>query len=302
MYEKKLFSLGVFLLLISLTSSTFSQKDLRTANGYKQSNGYVGVALLIGNSDYQFATKLNSPVNNANDLAKVLKELGFKILPVRANATLAEMETAIAEFERELAANTGVGVFYYSGHGIQSKGLNYLLPTDANIPTEAFLRQKAIDLESVMETMEGATKKVKIVILDACRNDPFKDWKTKGGNEKWLAKVDALNRMLIAYATSPKKTAADGTNRNSPYTEILLQEISKPNISINDMLQKVRTNLASKYNQTSWENTSLLERFCFGGCEGLNIASNSNNSSSSTQNSSNKIECANCISRGPEMV
>jgi formylglycine-generating enzyme required for sulfatase activity len=145
--------------------------------------------------------------------------------------------------------------------------LNYLIPVDANIPTESFLKQKAIDLESVMGTMEEATNKAKIVILDACRNDPFKGWANKGTADKGLAKVDAPDGMLIAFATSPKKTAADGLGRNSPYTEILLQEIVRPNVSIVDMFQDVRTNLSQKYNQISWENTSLLGRFCFGGCE-----------------------------------
>lgn len=248
------------------------QKDLQTKRDDLQSDGYVGVALVIGNSAYQFATKLNSPVNDANDMAEAFRKLGFKVLKVRTNATLSEMEAAIAEFDREISANQGVGVFYYSGHGVQSKGINYLIPVDANIPTEAFLRQKAVDLESVMGTMEAATNKAKIVILDACRNDPFKGWRNKGDGEKGLAKVDAPDGMLIAFATSPKRTAADGLGRNSPYTEILLQEIVKPNISITDMLQNVRSNLATRYSQISWENTSLLGKFCFAGCNVENTA------------------------------
>jgi hypothetical protein len=253
------------IICLLLIVPTIAQKDLQTIRNDKQNDGYVGVALVIGNSNYQYATVLNSPVNDALDIGKTLELLGFKVLKVRTNANITEMETAIAEFGRELAKNQGVGVFYYSGHGVQAKGLNYLIPVEANIPTESFLKQKAIDLESVMGTMDESTDKAKIIILDACRNDPFKNWRVKGDAVKGLAKIDAPEGMLVAFATSPSKTAADGIGRNSPYTEVLLQEIVKPNVSITDMLQDVRTILKSKYNQTSWENTSLLGKFYFAG-------------------------------------
>lgn len=136
--EMRYISFICFILTLSLfvVSVSAQPKDLRTLRDDKQSDGYVGVALVIGNSDYEHATKLNSPVNDAGDMGKTLSNLGFKVLKIRADATLEEMDSVVAEFGRELSANKGVGIFYYSGHGVQSYGKNYLIPVDASIPLE----------------------------------------------------------------------------------------------------------------------------------------------------------------------
>jgi formylglycine-generating enzyme required for sulfatase activity len=266
-----------FSFLTILFSVTFAQpKDMRTIREDKKSDGYVGVALVIGNSAYKHATPLNSPVNDAGDMAKTFANLGFKVLSVRANAGFSEMDNAIAEFGRELEKNGGVGVFYYSGHGVQSNGKNYLIPIDANIPLESFLSSRSVDADIVLRTMANATKGFKVVILDACRNNPFaKSWGYKGDTGSGLAGIySAPKGTLIAYATSPNDTAADGNGRNSPYTEVLLQEMIKPNVKIGEMFDNVREILdtQTKGDQTPWESTSLIGKFCFAGCNVENTA------------------------------
>lgn len=273
LYFKNIRKLSGFLIWTVFIGLSFSpanaQKDLKTVTENTNSAQFRGVALVIGNSEYQNATKLNSPVNDAEDMAKTLRNLGFKVLAVRKNSSLQEMENAVAEFGRELKENKGVGIFYYSGHGVQSKGSNYLIPVEASIPAEAFLKNKALDVDAVLQTMADATGSLKIVILDACRNNPFaKNWGLKGSAGDGLAMQYAPKGMLIAYATSPNDTAADGKGRNSLYTEVLLQEIVKPNVSISEMFNEVGNLLNDKTNgdQTPWISNSPVGRFCFAGC------------------------------------
>lgn len=276
-----------FVLFVFAAGVAAQPKDLRLLRDDKQSDGFVGVALVVGNSDYKYTTRLKSPVNDAQDMAKTLSGLGFKVLKVRSDASLAEMDDAVAEFGRELAVNKGVGVFYYSGHGVQSDGKNYLIPVDANIPLESFLKSRSFDTDVVLETMAKVTKGFKIVILDACRNNPFaKSWGYKGGSgADGLAGIYSAPRgMIIAYATSPNDTAADGTGRNSPYTEVLLQEIIKPDLRIGEMFNNVREILDNRTNgdQTPWESTSLIGRFCFAGCKIQNTPSPGNTAESNS--------------------
>jgi len=277
-----IFILWSGLVCLICTFSVFTQqKDLKTVRNDKQSDGYVGVALVFGNSAYKFATVLTSPVNDANDMSNTLTALGFKVLKVRANATLEEMDVAIAEFGRELKKNGGVGVFYYSGHGVQSNGKNYLIPVDANIPLESFLKSRSMDTDVVLETMAKATTGFKVVILDACRNNPFaKSWgyKTTESGGGLAGIYSAPRGSLIAYATSPNDTAADGFGKNSPYTEVLLRELVKPGVKVGEMFDNVREILDKRTSgdQTPWESTSLIGAFCFASC------SNTRNNESTT--------------------
>jgi hypothetical protein len=166
------------------------------------------------------------------------------------------MEAAIIEFGRRLSEG-GVGAFYYAGHGLQVRGRNYLVPVDAEIEDEASTRVAAVDVELLLEQMAEAKNRVNVVILDACRNNPF-ERRMRGGS-RGLAAVDAARGTLVAYATAPGSVAADGDGRNGLYTEELLEALREPGLKIEEVFKRVRINVArrSKGAQTPWESSSL---------------------------------------------
>jgi uncharacterized caspase-like protein len=211
-------------------------------------------ALVIGNSAYR-ENALKNPVNDARAMATTLRDLGFTVL-LHENASKKTMETAVIEFGRKLAEG-GVGFFYYAGHGLQVRGRNYLVPVDAEIDNEAVTRVAAVDVELLLEQMAEARNRVNIVILDACRNNPF-ERKLRGGS-RGLAAVDAARGTLVAYATSPGATAADGDGTNGLYTEELLQALRVPGLKVEEVFKRVRVNVTerSKGTQTPWESSSL---------------------------------------------
>jgi hypothetical protein len=207
-----------------------------------------------GNSAYQ-EWPLRNPANDARDMATMLRKLGFVVLS-HENATKHTMEMAILEFGRRLAGG-GVGFFYYAGHGLQVRGHNYLVPVDAQIEFEAAARVVGIDVDLVLEQMAEARNRVNIVILDACRNNPFEQ-RLRGGSHG-LAAVDAARGTLIAYATAPGSVAIDGEGANGLYTEELLQALRVPGLKIEDVFKRVRAAVSQRSNgiQTPWESSSL---------------------------------------------
>jgi hypothetical protein len=212
------------------------------------------LALLIGNSTYRDAP-LRNPVNDVRAMAQRLRELGFTVL-IHENASKRTMETAILEFGRRLAEG-GVGAFYYAGHGLQVRGRNYLVPVDAEIEDEASTRVAAVDVELLLEQMAEAKNRVNLVILDACRNNPFE--RRMRGASRGLAAVDAARGTLVAYATAPGSVAADGEGKNGLYTEELLAALGEPGLKVEEVFKRVRINVArrSKGAQTPWESSSL---------------------------------------------
>jgi hypothetical protein len=212
------------------------------------------IALVIGNSSYR-EVPLRNPVNDVRAMAKTLRELGFTVL-AHENANKRTMETAIIEFGRRLAEG-GVGFFYYAGHGLQVRGHNYLVPIDAEIDSEAITRVAAVDVDLLLEQMAEAKNRVNIVILDACRNNPFE--RRLRGASRGLAAVDAARGTLVAYATAPGSVAADGDGANGLYTEELLQALRVPGLKVEEVFKRVRVGVAerSKGAQTPWESSSL---------------------------------------------
>ena len=212
------------------------------------------LALVIGNSAYR-ESPLRNPVNDVRAMAQRLRELGFTVL-AHENATKRTMEAAIIEFGRRLAEG-GVGAFYYAGHGLQVRGRNYLVPVDAEIEDEASTRVAAVDVELLLEQMGEARNRVNIVILDACRNNPFE--RRMRGASRGLAAVDAARGTLVAYATAPGSVAADGDGKNGLYTEELLEALREPGLKVEEVFKRVRINVArrSKGAQTPWESSSL---------------------------------------------
>jgi hypothetical protein len=212
------------------------------------------LALLIGNSTYR-ESPLRNPVNDVRAMARRLKDLGFTVI-AHENATKRTMEAAIVDFGRRLAEG-GVGAFYYAGHGLQVRGRNYLVPVDADIEDEASTRVAAVDVELLLEQMAEAKNRVNIVILDACRNNPFE--RRMRGASRGLAAVDAARGTLVAYATAPGSVAADGDGKNGLYTEELLEALREPGLKVEEVFKRVRINVArrSKGAQTPWESSSL---------------------------------------------
>jgi hypothetical protein len=211
-------------------------------------------ALVIGNSAYR-ENPLRNPVNDARAMAKTLGDLGFTVL-IHENANKRTMETAVIEFGRKLAEG-GVGFFYYAGHGLQVRGRNYLVPVDAEIDNEAITRIAAVDVDLLLEQMAEAKNRVNIVILDACRNNPFE--RRLRGASRGLAAVDAARGTLVAYATAPGSVAADGDGSNGLYTDELLHALRVPGLKVEEVFKRVRVNVAerSKGAQTPWESSSL---------------------------------------------
>jgi Caspase domain len=212
------------------------------------------IALVIGNATYR-ESPLRNPVNDARAMAKTLRELGFTVL-AHENATKRTMETAVIEFGRKLAEG-GVGFFYYAGHGLQVRGRNYLVPIDAEIDSEAATRIAAVDVDLLLEQMAEAKNRVNVVILDACRNNPFE--RRLRGASRGLAAVDAARGTLVAYATAPGSVAADGEGANGLYTEELLQALRVPGLKVEEVFKRVRIGVTerSKGAQTPWESSSL---------------------------------------------
>jgi hypothetical protein len=217
-------------------------------------------ALVIGNSAYKTAGLAN-PVNDATDMADTLKKLGFKVT-LKTNATQKAMEESIRAFGKELRKG-GIGLFYYAGHGIQVKGRNYLIPIEAVLESEGDAKYEAVDAGLVLAKMEDAGNGFNIVILDACRNNPFS--RSFRSADTGLAKMDAPAGSILAYSTAPGSIAADSTGRNGLYTSRLLEHMVTPNLKIEEVFKKVRVDvaMASEKKQTPWESSSLMGDFYF---------------------------------------
>lgn len=171
------------------------------------------IALIIGNGAYE-SSPLRNPVNDANDMAGALRKLGFSVT-LRINADQRGMETSIDEFGLQLRSGA-TGLFYFAGHGMQVKGINYLIPIGANIQTASDTRYEAVDAGRILGKMEDAGNGLNVVILDACRDNPLA--RSFRSRSRGLARMDAPKGSLIAYATAPGSVAGDGDGRNGIYT------------------------------------------------------------------------------------
>lgn len=218
-------------------------------------------ALVIGNGAYG-AGALKNPPNDARAIADALQATGFEAT-VGLDWKRAEMLNAIREYAQSLAKARAVGVFYFAGHGVQLAWRNYLLPTDASIARMEDVQARCVDLNSVIEGISRAANPMNVVILDACRDNPFgRDFRVQ---QKGLSQVDAPPGTLLAYATSPGNVASDGEGANGLYTENLLREIRTPEAKIEDVFKRVRLAVRRRSNglQVPWESTSLEEDFWF---------------------------------------
>jgi hypothetical protein len=249
-------------LTVAAISSLYAQADRQLT----QEAGDVRkrTALVIGNADYAKARALANPANDATDVAKALGDLGFTVIS-GTNLDLKQMNDKVREFGDALRVSGGVGLFYYAGHGIQVGGKNYLIPVDADIPREDEVDFNALNLDLVLRKMATANNGLNIVILDACRNNPFARSWSRGEDEGGLAQISAPTGTFIAYATSPDRTASDGNGRNGLYTMEMLKVLRQPNLKIEEAFKQVTiaVDRASSGKQVPWTSSSLRGDFYF---------------------------------------
>jgi len=203
------------------------------------------LALVIGNSNYRNSTTLKNPVNDANLIEGTLKNLGFEVIK-RLDATKDAMLEAVRDFSKKLT-EYNVALFYYAGHGVQVDGQNYLLPVNAELNEQADCKWEAVPVNFIVEEFEKVPENINIVILDACRNNPFKSW-ARGGSEGFRA-LNAVTGTIVGYATSENSTAADGSGSNGTYTEELVKQMVIPQ-SISSVFINTRKNVLQRTNNS----------------------------------------------------
>lgn len=220
-------------------------------------------ALVIGNADYPDGNELKNPANDAIDLGAKLKGYGFDVT-VALDCSAKEMDKHLKAF-RKLLETHEVALFFFAGHGVQIEGVNYLLAVDTDVETEDDAKHSSLSLDKVVDAMAKSNAATRIIILDACRTNPWERKWHRSPGVRGLASVYAPKGTIIGFATSPGEVAYDGMGRNGTYTAALLEHIDAPDCSIETMFKRVRNTVAaaSKGKQTSWEHTSLSGEFYF---------------------------------------
>jgi tetratricopeptide (TPR) repeat protein len=236
------------------------------ADFYKNEKRY---ALVIGNSNYpKNVGVLRNPVNDATDFAKELENSNFEV-QLLTNATYGQMRAAMLKFKEKVDhgdKDNTVSLFYYAGHGLQRDQENYLVPVDAAIEFEDDIARYCFPVQRmVLSNMERSNSRMNIVILDACRNNPFPALNRGIGEESGLGEMRRAMGSFIAYATAPGSVASDGTGRNGLYTQELLKAVRKPGLTIEQVFKEVRQNVLrmSGNKQNTWDSSNIIGEFYF---------------------------------------
>jgi uncharacterized caspase-like protein len=266
--------LSALLRVLSLILTTLASLALMTppASAAKR------VALVVGNSAYRSVPALPNPANDAASMRRVLEATGFDVIHV-ADASSATFRTTLEAFAKavEQAGQGSAAVVYYAGHAVQLEGTNYLLPVDAKPRSNADIRSQSISLRDILKRLDETGAATKIVILDACRDNPFAPKAgarglaatlldgTEEKSEHGLARVESKGGTLVAFATSPGAQAADGAGEHSPYTAALLNLLPEPGLPVEQLFRRVRLSVHDTTSglQTPWETSSLITDFSF---------------------------------------
>ena len=224
------------------------------------------LALVIGNAAYGALPALANPANDAKLIAGNLEKVGFKVT-LLTDQSQGQIKAAISTFadDIEKSGSDTIAAFYYAGHGVQIEGTNYLIPIDAALKTKSDVVLHAVSVSDLLKTLEFARARVNLLVLDACRDNPFATGTrsiTRG-----LARIDAPAGSIVAYATAPGQVAQDGDNGNSPYATALAEHIATPGLSLEDVFRKVRITVSEKTGgaQMPWEETSLTQEVLLAG-------------------------------------
>ena len=232
-----------------------------TAGASAQAPTDLRLALVIGNAAYAAAPLLN-PANDAKAMSEALKGMGFTVIEAR-DASRAQMQQALTQAGATLKGKNGVGMLYYAGHGLQLDWHNYMVPVDARFSSAAEVPAQTVDVQAVIDAFRSAGNRMNIIVLDACRDNPF----AATASAKGLAPMDAPPGTLLAYATAPGNVAEDGDAKsgNGLYTQFLVHELTQPAAKIEDVFKRVRLQVReqSKGRQIPWESTSLEDDFYF---------------------------------------
>ncbi len=253
-------------LLFILFTYSFAFNQAQNLDSYKPekiSSSYSSrLALVIGNSDYA-NSPLKNPANDAKAITIELEKAGFEVMSY-TDLDRRGMRNAIHEFGDKLNASKGVGLFYYAGHGLQSQGINYLVPVSAEINREYDIEDECVKADLVLRMMELYENPMNIIILDACRNNPYaRSFRSLG---RGLAQPESAPiGTIVAFATAPGKTASDGDGENGLYTQELIRAMRIPGLTIERLFKQVRINVLRESNreQSPWENSSLTGDFYF---------------------------------------
>ncbi len=240
-------------------------KTIKVQRGNSDTNStkIKKIALIIGNSQYQYLGALKNPSNDAEDMGNTLNSLGFDVI-LKLDTTKEQLEDAISEFGKKLETNKGLGIFFYAGHGIQLEGENYAIPINAKIERQKDVKHRAVNIEQVLDEMRYANNGLNVVILDACRDNPLPRSLSRSMTKGLAAVDDAPEGSLIAFATAKGKTASDGTGRNGVFTKHLLLNMRK-GTSIQNLFQMTLKGVKEETNneQIPWLNTSYTGEFKF---------------------------------------
>jgi uncharacterized caspase-like protein len=257
--QRQIGRLGVAMVLLTCSNSAVAQ--VQHIKPQTQSpDGRLRSALVIGNGAYK-ASPLKNPVNDARAVAQALSAGGFSVTLIE-DGSLVAMRRAVREFGTEITRD-GVGLFYYAGHGVQLNGHNYLVPVDADIESEEDIPDQALNADLVLEKMDAAKSGINVMILDACRNNPFA--RSFRSASRGLAQMDAPSGTIISFATAPGSVAADGEGQNGLYTKYLLRGLAETNVPIEQMFKTIRVGVTKETNdkQVPWESSSLKGDFYF---------------------------------------
>ncbi|MEH2502735.1 hypothetical protein V1290_001546 [Bradyrhizobium sp. AZCC 1578] len=265
-FKSSLLGAGLLAGLLGFAGAALAEApnvDIR--NGVQTPPADQRVALVIGNSNYQIAPKLANPGNDAQSMAQLLNSAGFEVTQA-TDLTRSDMVKVVQDFSARVAERGPgtVAMIYYAGHGVQVAGENYLLPVDAKIASPSDLDGNSVRLVDVMGTLESIPSRMRIVVLDACRNNPFPEINDAG---RGLAIVDAPRGSIVGYSTAPGMEAQDGDGNHSPYTSAFLNVAREPNLPIEQLFKRVRleVNNTTSGKQTPWESSSLTSDFYFFG-------------------------------------
>ncbi len=254
---------------------TYSESDrsiMVSPSHTRTSDGWTRFALVIGNSRYRHVPALANPKNDARDMKNALVKRGFTVKYLADARDVRTMIKAVGDFGDRLSRKkNSVGLFYYAGHAVQVKNVNYLVPVNASIRNESQVEYDAFNVDRLLSTLEWAGNHMNIIILDACRDNPFSRGFSRSmgrGRTRGLAQMKSPTGTFIAFATAPGTTAEDGRGRNGTFTKHLLKHIHTPNVKIEDMFKRVRNGVIeeTRNRQVPWESSCLRGDFYFGGC------------------------------------
>jgi uncharacterized caspase-like protein len=277
---KYLFSLFI---LATIGLSRLAAAELTEAD-LKRMRGESRVALVIGNGKYRNFEPLDNPANDAKGVAAALNAAGFKVI-LRVDATRDDMTAALAEFDQQLA-RSDVALFYYAGHAAQVDWRNFMVPVAANLDAQKIgadrlvgqVAQESVDLAEVLDGMGKGKARINIVVLDACRDNPFtakaiqmsRSLSRSSGATPikvgvGLAQSFAPPGTFLAYSTAPGQVASDGVGRNSPYSDALIKALAVPGLKLEDVFKQVRNSVATATHQEQipWDNSSVFDDFYF---------------------------------------